>query len=65
MKFTGFFHSAYHSIAIYLETVKYLCLMRLRVYRQYMPEIASWLLFAVCLAALTFVLGLTAGMMLG
>lgn len=64
-KFTGFLHSAYRGVAIYLETAKHLLSMRLRVYRQAMPEIVIWLLFAACLAALSFVIGLTAGLVLG
>jgi hypothetical protein len=63
MKMLGF--KVWNSALIWLETVKYLFLMRFRIYRQYMPEIITWLLLAACLAALTFVLGLLAGMMLG
>lgn len=63
MKMLGF--KVWHFALTYLETIKYLFLMRFRVYRQYMPEIVTWLMFAACLAALAFVLGVSAGVMLG
>lgn len=63
MKMLGF--KVWHSALIYLETVKYLFLMRFRIYRQYMPEIITWLLFAACLVTLSFVIGLSAGLILG
>jgi len=63
MKMLGF--KVWHSALIYLETVKYLFLMRFRIYRQYMPEIVTWLLFAACLVTLSFVIGLSAGLILG
>lgn len=63
MKMPGF--KVWHFALTYLETIKYLFLMRFRVYRQYMPEIVTWLLFAACLVTLSFVIGLSAGLILG
>lgn len=58
MKITGFLHDCYHGAAFWLEG-------EWRHLKRYWPEIKLWLLFAACLAALCFVLGVSAGMMLG
>jgi ABC-type transport system involved in cytochrome bd biosynthesis fused ATPase/permease subunit len=34
-------------------------------FRRYLPELGNWLLFALCLAVLCFVLGFSAGFILG
>lgn len=54
----NYLHDLWHSIVIWMEG-------HFHQRKCYFPELISWALFALCLAALCFVLGISAGFMLG
>lgn len=49
----------------FIERIKFRIEYEYHTMKPHLPEITKWLLFAACLAALTFVLGVSVGFIVG